>query len=91
VNIMHDLLFLELAALAELIRTRAISPVEITVHQLDRSRARRPNRMIRSLATALSHCEIKIVVRLPSLRFQVAATASRRLCQSNLRVVCAAL
>jgi hypothetical protein len=26
---------------------------------------------------ALSHCEIKIVVRLPSLRFQVAATASR--------------
>jgi Amidase len=33
---MHDLHFLELAALAELIRTRAISPVEITVHQLDR-------------------------------------------------------
>jgi hypothetical protein len=43
------------------------------------------------LDSALSHCEIKIVVRLPSLRFQVAATASRRLCQSNLRVVCAAL
>jgi amidase len=36
VNIMRDLHFLELAALAELIRTRAISPVEITVHQLDR-------------------------------------------------------
>jgi Asp-tRNA(Asn)/Glu-tRNA(Gln) amidotransferase A subunit family amidase len=52
VNIMHDLHFLELAALAELIRTRAISPVEITAHQLDRSRARRPNRMMRSLATA---------------------------------------
>jgi hypothetical protein len=33
---MHDLHFLELAALAELIRTRATSPVEITVHQLDR-------------------------------------------------------
>jgi hypothetical protein len=44
---MHDLHFLEFAALAELIRTRAISPVEITVHQLDRSRARRPNRMRR--------------------------------------------
>jgi hypothetical protein len=32
---MHDLHFLELAALAELIRTRAISPVENTAHQLD--------------------------------------------------------
>jgi amidase len=33
---MRDLHFLELAALAELIRTREISPVEVTVHQLDR-------------------------------------------------------
>jgi hypothetical protein len=29
------------------------------------------------LGRALSHCEIKIVVRLPSGRFQAAATASR--------------
>jgi amidase len=35
-NVMRDLHFLELAALAELIRTREISPVEATVHQLDR-------------------------------------------------------
>jgi amidase len=35
-NVMRDLHFLELTALAELIRTREISPVEATVHQLDR-------------------------------------------------------
>ncbi len=33
---MHDLHFLELTALAELIRTREISPVEAAVRQLDR-------------------------------------------------------
>jgi amidase len=33
---MHDLPFLELTALAELIRTREISPVEVAVRQLDR-------------------------------------------------------
>jgi amidase len=36
VNVMHDLHFLELTALADLIRTRAISPVEAAAHQLDR-------------------------------------------------------
>jgi hypothetical protein len=32
------------------------------------------------ITAALSHCEIKIVVRLPSRRFQAAASASRRVC-----------
>ena len=35
--------------------------------------------------TALSHCEIKIVTRLPSRRFQAAATASRHVVIAAVR------
>lgn len=39
-NVAHELHFLELTVLAELIRTRKISPVEIVRHQLDRITSR---------------------------------------------------
>jgi hypothetical protein len=54
-------------------RERMLSPAT------ERKRTKRTDTELEAVGDqrALSHCEIKIVVRLPSRRFQAAATASR--------------